>query len=76
MTLPITSALALATLILTVFFGWRGAQRSQPGRTRLAPWRFMMLLAFTALIALAVHLVTLIREDTSPESAASAVIDR
>ena len=76
MNFPITSALALGALGLTVFFGWRGARRSLPGRTRLAPWRFLMLLAFTALIAMAVHLVTLGREDTGRGSAPTAFTNR
>jgi hypothetical protein len=65
MTFPLTSAAALASLFLTVLFGWLGARPSRPGRTRLAPWRFLMLLSFTALIAMAVHLVTLMRENAS-----------
>ena len=61
MNLPITSTLLVASLALTVIFGWFGARPSVPGRTRLAPWRSMMLLAFTGLIAMTVHIVTLVR---------------
>jgi hypothetical protein len=61
MNMPITSIILVASLVSTVIFGWFGARPSVPGRTRLAPWRFMMLLAFTGLIAMAVHMVTLVR---------------
>ena len=61
MNLPVTSTLLVASLVLTVIFGWFGARPPVPGRTRLAPWRFMMLLAFTGLIAIAVHMVALLR---------------
>jgi hypothetical protein len=61
MNLPITSTLLFASLVLTAIFGWFGARPAVPGRTRLTPWRFMMLLAFTGLIAMAVHIVTLVR---------------
>ena len=76
MNLPTTLAFTSIALILTAFFGWRGAQPSRPGRIRLAPWRLMMLLAFTGLIAMAVHLVTLTREKASHESEPNAFIQR
>ena len=62
MTFTVTLAAAALCLALTVAFGWLGARPPRPGRVRLVPWRFLMLLAFTALIAMAVHLVTLVRE--------------
>ncbi len=76
MTFSLTSIAAAICLLLTVGFGWMGARASRPGRVRLAPWRFMMLLAFTALIAMAVHLVTLFREGPGQESPPSAFISR
>lgn len=76
MNFTLTSVAAAACLLLTVAFGWMGARASRPGRVRLAPWRFMMLLAFTALIAMTVHLVTLVREGDGQESAPSAFINR
>ncbi len=63
-----TSAAAVICLLLTVTFGWMGARAPRPGRVRLTPWRFMMLLAFTATIAMAVHLVTLFREGAGEQS--------
>lgn len=63
MTAPITAALAAGMLILTVLCGWLGARKSRPNSPpRLVPWRFLMLLAFTGMIAMLVHLVTLARE--------------
>ncbi len=72
MTFPITAALAGGCLLLTLLFGWQGARPPKPGRVRLAPWRFMMVLAFTATIAFAVHLVTLARESAGQDSAPGA----
>ena len=63
MTFPVTAALAAAFLVLTALFGWRGARTARPHQPpRLIPWRFLMLLAFTAMVAMLVHLVTLVRE--------------
>ena len=63
MTLPVTASLAALFLGLTVFTGWRGARAARPlTAPRLAPWRFLMLLAFTGMVAMLVHLVTLIRQ--------------
>ena len=63
MTIPVTAALAAAFMALTVFCGWRGARASRPlAAPRLIPWRFLMLLAFTGVIALLVHIVSLVRD--------------
>jgi len=63
MTVPVTSVLALLSLALTIFCGWRGARTSRPlSAPRLAPWRFLMLLAFSAMVAFLVHLVGLLRD--------------
>ena len=61
MNLATTSGLFVFCLSLTVLFGWLGARPAKPGRVRLAPWRFLMVLTFTAAIAFAVHLVSLMR---------------
>jgi hypothetical protein len=62
MTIPVTSALAGLCLALTVLFGWRGARASRPHvAPRLVPWRFLMLVAFTGMVAMLVHLVNLFR---------------
>ena len=63
MTLPVTAALAGLCLALTVLFGWRGARASRPNaQPRLAPWRFLMLVAFTGMVAMLVHVVGLLRD--------------
>jgi len=60
MTTPVTAGLALAFAIVTLFCGWRGARAPDPHRgPRLAPWRFLMLLAAAACMAMLVHLVNL-----------------
>lgn len=60
MNLLITVSAAGAALALTILFGWLGARPARPlGPPRLVPWRWLMLLAFTALVAMLVHLVTL-----------------
>jgi hypothetical protein len=63
MTVSMTAALAGLFLTLTVIFGWRGARAARPHtEPRLVPWRFLMLLAFTGMVAMLVHLVNLIRD--------------
>jgi hypothetical protein len=64
MTVSVTAALAGICFALTVLFGWRGARASRPhAEPRLVPWRFLMLLAFTGMVAMLVHLVSLVRGD-------------
>ena len=70
MNITTTFVAVAACLLLTVAFGWMGARTARPGRVRLTPWRFMMVLAFTATVAVAVHLVTLFREGAGQEPAA------
>jgi uncharacterized membrane protein YsdA (DUF1294 family) len=63
MTVPVTAALAGLCFLLAVLFGWRGARTARPHtEPRLVPWRFLMLIAFTGMVAMLVHLVTLIRD--------------
>jgi hypothetical protein len=65
MTVPVTAALAGVCFLLAVFFGWRGARAARPHtEPRLVPWRFLMLIAFTGMVAMLVHLVNLIRGDS------------
>jgi hypothetical protein len=62
MTVTVTAALAGLCLALTVLCGWRGARASRPHvAPRLIPWRFLMLVAFTGMVAMLVHLVNLMR---------------
>jgi hypothetical protein len=64
MTVPVTAALAGLCLALAVLFGWRGAQAARPhAEPRLVPWRFLMLIAFTGMVAMLVHLVNLLKGD-------------
>jgi hypothetical protein len=65
MTVPVTAALAGLFLMLAVLFGWRGARAARPhAEPRLVPWRFLMLIAFTGMVAMLVHLVNLLRDPT------------
>lgn len=61
MSLTPTLILLAAALALTVFAGWRGARRWQPGmKVRMAPWRMIMLLSATAVFVLLIHLAALL----------------
>jgi hypothetical protein len=60
MSLTLTLTLAGALLALAVFAGWRGARPPNPHKgPRLAPWRFIMLLAAAGVLVMIVHLVNL-----------------
>ena len=60
MSLIPTLALIAALAAVAVFAGWRGARPPDLRRgPRLAPWRFIMLLAAAALLVMIVHLVNL-----------------
>jgi hypothetical protein len=62
MALVPTVILAACALALTVLFGWLGARPANPLRgPRLVPWRFLMLLAFLAMVLAVVHVVALLR---------------
>jgi hypothetical protein len=63
MTLPVTAALAGLCLCLAALFGWLGARPARPLTSpRLAPWRLLMLVAFTGLLVMLEHIVTLLRD--------------
>jgi hypothetical protein len=65
MTVSVTAVLAGFCLALAILFGWRGARAARPhAEPRLVPWRFLMLVAFTGMVAMLVHLVNLIRDPT------------
>jgi hypothetical protein len=60
MNLWLTLALGAAFLAIALAAGWLGARPPNPHRgPRLMPWRFIMLLAAAALLAMIVHLVNL-----------------
>lgn len=62
MNMIFTLSLAAACLALCVLFGWLGARPPKLlARPRLIPWRFLMLLAFVAMLAVLVHAVTLLQ---------------
>ena len=62
MDLATTTTLAGMALMLSLMCGWLGARPAKPlGRPRLVPWRFLMLLSFTGMLAFLTHLVSLIR---------------
>ncbi len=65
MTLQVTLALAAAFLALAVFAGWRGARPPDFAKgPRLAPWRFIMLLAAAGALLMIVHLANLLGMST------------
>lgn len=54
-------ALAVGFLALAAFAGWRGARPPNPHKgPRLAPWRFIMLLAAACLVFLLGHVVQML----------------
>ena len=61
MSLSLTLALLVAAVGLAVFAGWRGSLPWDPRRgVRMAPWRFIMLLAGAAVFILVIHLAALL----------------
>lgn len=65
MTFQVTLALAAAFLALAVFAGWRGARPPDFAKgPRLAPWRFIMLLAAAGALLMIVHLANLLGMST------------
>ena len=62
MTWVLTCGLAGSAVLATGVCGWLGARPAKPfAPPRLVPWRFLMLLSFTVLIAALVHMVALVR---------------
>lgn len=56
-----TLGLIAAAVALAVFAGWRGARPWDPrGGVRMVPWRFIMILAGTAVFLLVIHLGALL----------------
>jgi hypothetical protein len=61
MDMPLTLSLAGGFFALAAFAAWRGARPPNPHRgPRLAPWRFIMLLAAAVLIFLLGHAVRML----------------
>ncbi|MHB8528580.1 MAG: hypothetical protein ACYC8V_03600 [Caulobacteraceae bacterium] len=62
MTLPLTAALASLFAALMIVCAVMGARPSTPLRPpRLVPWRLLMLFAFAAMVAMLVHVVSLLK---------------
>ena len=61
MDLGLTIALAASLIGLALLAGWRGARPPDLARgPRLAPWRFLMVLAALGAFVMLVHLVNLL----------------
>ena len=60
MDLRTTLIVLVALAALGLFAGWRGARPPNPHKgPRMAPWRFIMLLAVAGAVLVAVHAVNL-----------------
>jgi len=61
MDLTTTLILLVAAITATAVCGWRGARPPDPIRgPRMAPWRFLMILAAALTMLLLIHLATLL----------------
>jgi hypothetical protein len=66
-TLPVTLASAFAGLALAALFGWLGARPPDLRRgPRMAPYRFLMLLAGAWVLFMLVHIANLLGVQTGP----------
>ncbi len=60
MGIELSIAIAVAAALLAALFGWLGARPADPARgPRLAPYRFLMLVAAAVVLMMLVHLVNL-----------------
>jgi hypothetical protein len=67
LTTTFTVILFAVSSLLTVFFGFMGARPMDPRKgPRMVPWRFLMLLSFTAALLLLVHLLTALGLKSDP----------
>ena len=65
MDLPLTLLAIAALAAIAVGAGWRGALPADPRRgVRMAPWRFIMLLAAAGILVMIVHLVNVLGVQT------------
>jgi hypothetical protein len=58
--LQLTLALLAGFALTAAVCGFLGARPTRPGRVRMAPWRFMILLAAAGAILMLVHVVNLL----------------
>lgn len=67
MHVAVGAAIAVGLILVAAAAGWRGARPPDPQRgPRLAPWRFIMLLAATGAIFTLGWLVSLLRSPGQP----------
>ncbi|MFT4074616.1 MAG: hypothetical protein QM647_03725 [Asticcacaulis sp.] len=67
LSLTLTLILAIVFGLFTALFGFLGARPMDPNKgPRMVPWRFLMLLTFTAALLLVVHLLNLMGIQTKP----------
>ncbi|MDI7775456.1 hypothetical protein [Asticcacaulis sp. EMRT-3] len=65
--LILTVILLTAAALLTAFFGYMGARPHNPLKgPRMVPWRFLMMVVFTVVLLLLVHLLTMLGLKTDP----------
>jgi hypothetical protein len=57
MNLPVTVALLLASVAMTVLCGWMGARPRDYSKPRLVPWQFLMLLSAALVLVMLVGLL-------------------
>jgi hypothetical protein len=57
MSLPVTLALLLVSVALTVFCGWMGARPKDYAKPSLVPWQFLMLLSAAMVLIMVVGLL-------------------
>ncbi len=63
---PVSGVIAAAFLIFSVFCGWRGGRPSPLlGAPRMVPWRFLMLASAVVVLVSLVHIVAVIRGETT-----------
>ena len=66
MDMSLTLLIGAGLVALAAFAGWRGGQPPNPHKgPRLAPWRFIMLLAAAGLFPVLVHIMNLLGFATS-----------
>jgi hypothetical protein len=53
-TLPITAALLLAAIAVTVLCGWMGARPRDYSKPRMVPWQLLMLISAAVCLVLLV----------------------
>lgn len=68
MTLNVTLIILGVSIVLAGFCGWMGARPKVPGRPRMVPWQFLMMLSAVGVLLMAVHLLNLVGVQTGNRS--------